>query len=291
MLRLGDGCCYCFFRKKQYTHLHGITNPCDTPWNMPNLMNFPLLVFVVSFLVLWLSARTGVFFHEKRGSLDEQEREDFGVILAATLTLLGLIIGFSFSMAISRYDQRKNYEEEEANAIGTEYLRVQLLPAADAEKLQTLLVSYLNQRIRFYQVRFRSQLNPINADTAQLQSTLWSSVRIPAVAQPNPVAALAVSGMNDVLNSQGYTQAAWWNRIPIAAWGLMGIIAICSNVMIGYGVRRAKAGSVLLLVLPLIVSISFLLIADIDSPRGGIIRVRPINLISLSQSLHTQGNQ
>ena len=285
-----DYCC-CFFCKKQYTHLHGNTHPRDTPWNMPNLMNFPLLVFVVSFFVLWLSARAGVFVHERRGSLDEQAREDFGVVLAATLTLLGLIIGFSFSMAISRYDQRKNYEEEEANAIGTEFLRVQLLPAADAEKLQTLLVSYLDQRIQFYEARFESQLKPINADTAQLQSTLWSSVRVPAAAQPNPVVALAVSGMNDVLNSQGYTQAAWWNRIPIAAWGLMGAIAICSNIMIGYGVRRAKASSILLVVLPLIVSISFLLIADIDSPRGGIIRVRPINLISLSQSLHIQGNQ
>ena len=258
---------------------------------MPNLMNFPLLVFVVSFFVLWLSARAGVFFHEKRGSLDEQAREDFGVVLAATLTLLGLIIGFSFSMAISRYDQRKNYEEEEANAIGTEYLRAQLLPAADAEKLQTLLVSYLDQRIQFYQAHFESQLKPIDVRTEQLQSTLWSAVRIPAAAQPNPVVALAVSGMNDVLNSQGYTQSAWWNRIPIAAWGLMGAIAICSNIMIGYGVRRAKASSILLVVLPLIVSISFLLIADIDSPRGGIIRVRPINLISLSQSLHTHGNQ
>lgn len=249
------------------------------------------MVFVLSLVVLWLSVWMGVFLARKLRPVKDDERVDLDLVTSASLTMLALIIGFSFSMAVSRYDQRKDYEEEEANAIGTEYLRVQLLPAADAEKLQTLLVSYLNQRIRFYQVRFRSQLNPINADTAQLQSTLWSSVRIPATAQPNPVAALAVSGMNDVLNSQGYTQAAWWNRIPIAAWGLMGIIAICSNVMIGYGVRRAKAGSVLLLVLPLIVSISFLLIADIDSPRGGIIRVRPINLISLSQSLHTQGNQ
>jgi hypothetical protein len=61
-------------------------------------------------------------------------REDFGIILAATLTLLGLIIGFSFSRAISRYDQRKNYEEAEANADGTEYVRADVLPATDASK-------------------------------------------------------------------------------------------------------------------------------------------------------------
>lgn len=63
-------------------------------------------------------------------------------------------------------------------------------------------------------------------------------------------------------------------------------IAICANLMIGYGARRAKGEAVLLFILPLLVSISFLLIADIDSPRGGIIRVRPQNLVSLSESLH-----
>jgi len=66
-------------------------------------------------------------------------REDFGLILAAALTLLRLIIGFSFSMATSRYDQRKNLEEAEANAIGTEYARAGLLPAADSAKVRALL--------------------------------------------------------------------------------------------------------------------------------------------------------
>jgi hypothetical protein len=100
--------------------------------------------------------------------------------------------------------------------------------------------------------------------------------------------ALAVTGMNDVLNSPGYTHAAWLNRIPTAAWGLMVTIATCCNLLIGYVTRRREAKAILLLVLPLIVSISFFLIADIDSPRGGIVRVRPQNLASLSQSLHAR---
>ena len=91
--------------------------------------------------------------------------------------------------------------------------------------------------------------------------------------------------MNDVLNSQGYTQAGYWNRIPTAAWGLMAAIAIGCNLLVGYGSRQRKAGSKLLPILPLIVSIAFMLIADIDSPRHGIIRVRPQNLISLAESL------
>jgi len=88
------------------------------------------------------------------------------------------------------------------------------------------------------------------------------------------------------MNSQGYSRAVWWNRIPSAAWCLMAVIAVCCNLLIGYGAHRSETKTVLFLVLPLIVSISLCLIADIDSPRGGIVRVRAQNLTSLSQSLH-----
>jgi uncharacterized membrane protein len=93
---------------------------------------------------------------------------------------------------------------------------------------------------------------------------------------------LVVSGMNDVLNAQGYTQAAWWNRIPFTAWMLMGLIAVACNLLMGYGEHRTTA---FLIVLPLIVSTSMFLIADIDSPRTGIIRVEPHNLVSQCQAI------
>jgi hypothetical protein len=254
---------------------------------MIDVRNSPFLIFALSLFVMWLSARIGAFFHRRR-PLKEDAREEFGFVQGATLTLLGLIIGFSFSMAIGRYDQRRNYEEAEANAIGTEYVRIDLLPAADAARVRALLTKYLGLRILFYQTRNERQLREVNADTAQLQAEMWSAVQAPALAQPTPVMALAVAGMNDVLNSQGYTQAAWWNRIPTAAWGLMIAIAVCCNVLVGYGWRSAEAKASLLFVLPLVVAIAFLLIADIDSPRGGLIHVPPQNLISLSQSLPPQ---
>jgi hypothetical protein len=248
------------------------------------MLNYPRIFFLFSLLVLWLSAQIGLYVRW-RWALKDDEREDFSVVQTATLTLLGLIIGFSFSMAISRYDLRKNYEEAEANAIGTEYVRAGLLPAADAPAVRSQLRKYLDLRISFYRTRDASELRQINADTAHLQTEMWSTVEAPAVAQPTPVIALAVAGMNDVLNSQGYTQAAWWNRIPTSAWSLMIAIAICCNLLVGYGARGAKANASLLFVLPLVVSIAFLLIADIDSPRGGFIHVIPQNLVSLSQSL------
>jgi len=255
---------------------------------MMDVTLYPVLVLAISFFALALSAWIGVLLSGNRRAVKAEMREDFGIILAATLTLLGLIVGFTFSMALNRYDQRKNYEEEEANAIGTEYLRAGLLPAADAAKVRSLLLNYLDQRILFYETRDEQQLSKIDAQTAKLQAELWSAVQAPAAAQPNQVVALAVSGMNDVLNSQGYTQAAWWNRIPFAAWGLMAAIAICSVALVGYGARNPKAESKLLLILPLVVSIAFFLIADIDSPRRGLIHVKPQNLVSLAQSLRAQ---
>ena len=248
------------------------------------MMDYPLIVFAATLLVLWLSEQVGVYLRRKRQNLEETEREDLGVILTAALTLLGLIIGFSFSMAVTRYDQRKNYEEAEANAIGTEYFRAGLLPAPDALRVRGLLTDYLNQRVLFYTTRSPRKLDLINASTARLQSDLWSVIQLCAVAQPTPVMAVVVSGMNDVLNSQGYTQAAWWNRIPTAAWALLGAIAICSTLLLGYTSRLRDGKAKRFFILPLIVSISFFLIADLDAPRGGFIRVSPQNLMSLTPS-------
>lgn len=254
---------------------------------MRAIIDNPLLIFGLALLAQALSAWIGSSILRRRRPLASGVYEDFAVIQTATLTLLALILGFSFSMAISRYDLRKSYEEAEANAIGTEYVRAGLLPSPDATSVQALLVSYLDQRVLFYKTRDLQELQRVNAQTAKLQNELWAAVQTPAVKQPTAIAAVAVTGMNDVLNAQGYTQAAWWNRIPHAAWGLMAAIAICANVLLGFGARAAKTTS-LLLVFPLIVSIAFLLIADIDSPRGGLIRVQPQNLQSLSESLHAR---
>jgi hypothetical protein len=119
---------------------------------MDTILKFPFLILAISFFLLWFSAYVGALLGQKR-PLQQDLREDFSVIQAAALTLLGLLIGFTFSMAISRYDLRKNYEEAEANAIGTEYVRADLLPAADAAKVKELLRNYLDQRVLTYITR------------------------------------------------------------------------------------------------------------------------------------------
>ncbi len=76
------------------------------------------------------------------------------------------------------------------------------------------MIQYLDRRVAFYTTRDQGQIDSIDAETAKLQNEMWSIVQDAAKSQPTPITALAVAGMNDVLNRQGYTQAAWWNRIP-----------------------------------------------------------------------------
>jgi hypothetical protein len=248
-------------------------------------VQFPIAALLACFILLCLSAQAGAYARRRGPKLGDAETEDLTIILGSTLTLLGLIIGFSFSMAVSRYDLRKQYESAEANAIGTEYLRAGLLPQADALKLRTLLRVYLDQRISFYKARYPRQLEPINASTARVQSELWAVIEASAAARTTVTTPLIASGMNEVIDLQGFTQAAWWNRIPLEAWGLMGVVAIGSSVLLGYSSRRAAARNTRFFFLPLVLAIAFFLIADLDSPRGGAIRVRPQNLESLSASI------
>ena len=247
------------------------------------LINHPIIFFVVSLVLLWVSAQLGATLRRLlyRGALPDAD--EFSMILGATLTLLGLLIGFTFSMATGRYDQRKNYEEEEANAIGTEYVRLSFLPAADADNARGLLRQYLHLRIEYYKRIPAERVAKNNTATAELQSRLWAAITPAANAQPDQVRALLVSGMNDVLNRQGYTQAAFLNRVPIAAWILMFVIAIFCNFLLGY--RAVGKAHALLLILPIALSISFFLVSDIDSPRHGVINIHPQNLEILADSL------
>ena len=241
------------------------------------MVNHPRVFCVACLLAMWLMARLGFWLGGRFRVSQEQGDGNLGLVVPATLTLLGLIIGFTFSMATTRYDQRKLFEEGEANAIGTEYVRADLLPAAEGTEVRGLLVAYLHHRIDYYRSDYGDSLHTLDQESARFEARLWRSVEPAAAAAPNPVTALAVSGMNDVLNSAGYTQFSWWNRIPTTAWGLMVVIALFANGLVGYATRRSRDGALLLLVLPLIVAVSFFLIGDIDSPRGGIIRVDPVH--------------
>jgi hypothetical protein len=249
------------------------------------ILKHPGTVSAIAVVVLWVSVYAGARVRTAWRPLKGDERETFNAVLGATLTLLGLIIGFSFSIAGARYDQRKNYEAAEANAIGTEFIRAEVLPADVSASLKALLRRYLDQRILFYEERYDGNLGRIESETTRLQQEMWLVVRSAADAKPTPVVALVVAGMNDVLNSEGYTQAAWWYQIPEGAWALMAAISVVCCALIGYGAHAARPS--LLVLVPVGLSIAFFFIADIDSPRHGFVRALPHNLERLAQAIRT----
>ena len=128
----------------------------------------PFIVFVAVLAVHWLAAYAGDAFRRKIRPLKQgEEREDFEVVRTASLTLLGLIIGFSFSMAVNRYDQRKKPEADEANAIGTEYMRARLPSGVDASRLRELLKTYCDERIAYYVARDELHIGQADDDVSK----------------------------------------------------------------------------------------------------------------------------
>ena len=115
-----------------------------------SMLDSPFVIFAIALVGQWLAVYAGRLLGDMSRHMSDDERKDFDVVQAATAEALpGLILGFSFSMAVTRYDQRKNYEEAEANAIGTEYVRANLMPAEHAARVRDLLKRYLDRRMAF----------------------------------------------------------------------------------------------------------------------------------------------
>src|SRR5258708_25208489 len=129
----------------------------------------PFAVFALALVAQGLAAYIGDVLRKRAHVFRQGERHDFNTVQAATFTLLALIIGFTFSMAVSRYDQRKTLEEAEANAIGTEYLRADLLPDDLGAQAKELFRNYLRLRIAFYE---NDDLQ-LDQDTRKAGTDLW----------------------------------------------------------------------------------------------------------------------
>jgi hypothetical protein len=244
-------------------------------------------LFLISFFVLACASYLGATVIARVRRPESGGTEDVRIILGATLTLLGLIIGFTLSMAIGGYNTRQSNEAAEAAAIATAFNRADLLPAAESGTMRPLLTHYLDERLRFYRIHDREPQGA-GTPTNQLTREMWSTAVRGAAAQPTPPTTLAVSGVNDVLTSYSNTQAGWRNQIPLAAWALMIAIAICCNILIGYCTanNRHRAS---LLVLPFVISVSFTLIGDIDVPGRGAIRVSPVNIERVARLIESNG--
>jgi hypothetical protein len=247
------------------------------------LVDRPSLLFA-AMLVLFVGCTTAGAFARIHGhKLSSAERAEFDLVRNAMFTLLGLIIGFAISMAVSRYDLRKGLEEAEANAIGTEFVRLDFMPPATAAKARALLKTYTDQRIAYYALLGTDDMARNADDTAKTMTALWAAIAPDVDARQTPVAALVASGMNDVLNAYGYTVAAWRNRLPVEVWLLLIVVGAGCNFLIGFGAE--KLSSATHGILPLTASLAILLIADVEGPSNGFVRVHPVNLIDAAASM------
>ena len=247
------------------------------------LVDHPLELFAVTLLLLWGAAQAGVLARRHAHRLSSAERAEFDLVRGAMLTLLGLLVAFAISMAVARYDLRKTYEEAEANAIGTEYLRLDLLPPESAVAARAHLRTYGAERIEYYLDHDPDRERRTDPETARTQAALWAAVLPEARVNPTQITALVVAGMNDVINSQGYTLAAWRDRLPIEVWTLLVLVAIVCNFLIGFGAERLSWATQT--ILPLTVALAFVLIADVEGPRSGLVQVQPVNIRDAAEAM------
>ncbi len=244
--------------------------------------SWPILCGI--FVALLCASTLGAMLVKQIRNQETRTSDDVRMVLGATLTLLGLSIGFSYSMAISGYNIRQNNESAEAGSIGAAYAKADLLPPESAEQLKKLLVDYAEQRIRFYAPQDKTQRAVEEQRTATMRQQAWGIAIRGAQPAPNSLTTLAVSAIGDVQASYERTASGWRKQIPPAAWGLMVMLALFCNVLIGYS-AGASGHRGLLIVFPLVIAICLALVNDIDVPGYGLIYVSPDNLNRVASEL------
>jgi hypothetical protein len=228
-----------------------------------------LALFALLQGVVWLAHRAGKRRHRPDAPALATEAS------SALLALLGLLLAFTVSMSVSRFEQRKALVIEEANAIGTAALRTQLLPAPFAEQSAALFREYVIGRLRWGEAaRDASVEAELAAADARRHRALWAHAVAAGEVRPGPAHALYVSALNAVIDVQAARVHARMNRVPESVTFLLAgvallALAVASAIAGGNGARRARDFHALALAIWLVIA----LIVDLDQPRRGWVRV------------------
>jgi hypothetical protein len=242
------------------------------------------LFFVIVVLVLAAiegGYRLGSYRHRRS---DREKDAPVGAMVGATLGLLAFMLAFTFGMAASRFDTRKQLVLDEANAIGTTYLRAAMLPER-VDDTRALLRSYVDARLeavrsgRVAEAILRSE---------EIQGQLWATATAVGLRHPDSiVVGLFVESLNEVIDLHAKrVTAGMRNRIPGAIWVALLTIAALSLGAMGYhaglvGTTRSLA----IIVVAITFSAVIVLIADLDRPQEGALTVSQQALIDLRQSM------
>jgi hypothetical protein len=250
-------------------------------------------VFLATLLLVLLCVEVGYRLGQLRRQRSEREKEaPVGGMVAALLGLVALMLAFTFGLAGARFDARRQVVLDEANAIGTTYLRAAMLPEPHQARLRTLLREYVD-------VRVNAVLSP-TADvrqavrrSEQLHNLLWAEAVAAANQSPNSIiAGLFVQSLNEVidLHSKRVT-VGLRSRIPASIW--IGMYGISVLALLSLGYHSGLAGtsrSAAILAVAIALSTVVWLIADLDRPREGSLRVGQQAMIDLQKSIAEPGS-
>jgi hypothetical protein len=206
---------------------------------------------------------------------------------AAMLSLLALLLGFTFALAEGRFETRRGLVIQEANAIGTTYLRASLLPEGHKQSVEKLLRRYVDVRLDFYYAgEDKTKIDAAEQASAVIQHELWAHAAAVGQATPTPLVATFVSILNDTIDLDATRLNALHARVPGAVWLLVLSVALCGCFVTGLGAGASSERSVFANgLLPLLMTVAIMLIADLDRPRAGLIRIDQQPLLNLKQSL------
>jgi Protein of unknown function (DUF4239) len=237
------------------------------------LVDYPLWLF--GFLLIVLTGVVEVGFRLTLRAAPEVDPERHEQIVGTRndiAILLSLLLGFTLAMVLSRFDLRKQLVVDEANAIGTTSLRGAMLPEPSRSKVQELLRQYTEARLEFS----KSEMNSGTFQMAlkrsrQTQIDLWQQSMGVAQQSPTPITALFVQSLNETIDLDAKRLAALENRVPSAIWATLLLLSLLTCLMVGYSQRQRFLPA--MLVPPLMIAIVMSLVADLDTPGSGLIRV------------------
>ena len=226
------------------------------------------------------------FFLGKRAREKQTEHPDqLATIQGATLGLLALLLGFSFAMAMGRFSDREKLIVQEANAIGTVWLRCDLLPEATRTEMRQALRSYTEQRIAFYDANDDAARKSAIGESEKLHGRLWSVFANAAKGSPELSQDL-LSCVNELIDLHGARLAASQRHMPGVLLGLLLVSSLVSVASVGYGCGVAgKRNVVLTTALTFLIAGTLWAIIDMDHPRQGLIRVGQQPMLDLQKSL------
>jgi hypothetical protein len=252
-----------------------------------------LLIGVATFAAMTVAALAGQLlrrWHAKRSRLKDLESGESvaqeGYLLGSVLGLLGLLMAFSFGMVLNRYEARRELVVDEANAIGTAYLRAQLLDEPHRSRLSSLLVDYTANRIRLASGDRDSGAYLARND--QLLTEIWAAVRASresAVAHGLTTALL--NTVNEVIDLDAKRKLAWELRLPVEVVALLFAYLVITAAVVGHQIDgpRGRRAALLLFVA---VALSLTVIVDINRPMTGHERESQKAMLALLQSLRAQ---